>query len=330
MTSLVLYSLATATLLALFAWSAEPLLRAYGMATRSVWLVALVAALALPALVWHSPGIVSIGEVGMARVVGAGIVARADAWLAPLWAMASCALLIGFGIDVLRLRRRRRAWCATRVGGVPVWLSESDGPAAGVLRGSIVLPRWVFYASPRARRTVLLHELEHLRTGDGALLAFGTLCVILVPWNPAVHWMVGRLHAAVELDCDRRVMARVRDARLYGGVLVEAGAHLVQRRPRLALLRERTLLERRVRALFRARMSGMRRFALALVAVCMLVGAASIPAPPSPRTRTVTVSPAGVIRLQELDGPGFGSYRIAPVDTAVVRAVGVSTMRRAR
>jgi TonB-dependent SusC/RagA subfamily outer membrane receptor len=74
------------------------------------------------------------------------------------------------------------------------------------------------------RALVLAHEGEHVRAADPRLLAVGALLVALAPWNPALWWQLRRLRAAVEVDCDRRVLARHPDVRRYGRLLLDVAA----------------------------------------------------------------------------------------------------------
>lgn len=140
--------------------------------------------------------------------------------VAGLWAVASgllgTAILRSYAAD----RRRRKSWPMRRIGGTWVRVSPDAGPAvAGVVRPEIVLPRRLVDGG-EALRLAVAHEQAHVRARDPALLAGGLLAVALFPWNPALWLQLLGLRAAVELDCDRRVLRRGHAAATYGELLL--------------------------------------------------------------------------------------------------------------
>ncbi|MDB4900477.1 MAG: putative rane protein [Gemmatimonadetes bacterium] len=155
----------------------------------------------------------------------------------------------------LRLRRARRGWPVAELHGATVRIAPSIGPAVvGVLRPEIVVPRWLIGRSADEQRLVLEHEREHLRRGDHLLLGAATVAVALLPWHPAVWWIVARLRLAIELDCDARVLRRGVPARTYGTLLIDmAGQCSGFRVGATALADEGSHLERRLLAMNRTR-----------------------------------------------------------------------------
>jgi TonB family protein len=134
---------------------------------------------------------------------------------------ASAFALGRFGVAHARLRRDARSWTAGEVDGVTVQFSESTGPAVtGWLRPSIVVPRWVVELDDRQRRAIISHELEHVLANDSLLLNVVRLLLALMPWNPVAWLAYRRLQLAVELDCDRRVLARGADMPGYAETLL--------------------------------------------------------------------------------------------------------------
>src|SRR5690606_2123038 len=100
----------------------------------------------------------------------------------------------------LHYRRMRRKWPTVEMDGTRVRLSPSAGPAViGLFRPEIVIPKWLLTTSAAERELAIAHEKEHLRAHDAALLAGGCLLAALVPWNPAMWWMVFRLRLSVEI-----------------------------------------------------------------------------------------------------------------------------------
>ncbi len=240
----MIYGLIVAVLVAGAAWFLDRGLRALGRPTRWVWIGALgVGGLApffprlLPAAATaDGPGPFALpvrslyelgapapplAEYGGSLQAGTGL---EDA-LAALWILGSVLVLIFFALLCLRLRRLRARWEPREVCGEEVLRSERFGPAVvGLIRSWIVLPSWTFGLGERELEMVVLHEREHVRARDPALLATGLLLASLSPWNPAVWWLMARLRLAVEGDCDRRVLARATPARGYARLLLTVAA----------------------------------------------------------------------------------------------------------
>jgi beta-lactamase regulating signal transducer with metallopeptidase domain len=177
-----------------------------------------------------------------------------------IWLATSIAVLAWSVVSMLRVagairlprRGRRDASGATLVvDGVPVLITERMGPATvGVWRSRVVVPRWVLAMPPAQRRYVLRHEEEHRRAHDARLLFALSLNLILLPWSVALWWQLRRLHLAVEMDCDTRVVKSLGDASAYGALLLKV-AEAASRGPRLqpALLGGVGMLERRLAVL---------------------------------------------------------------------------------
>ena len=164
--------------------------------------------------------------------------------LLSMW--VSVALAVAQALRVSYLIRRSRRGPAV-VDGVPSVITDTIGPATvGVLRSRVVIPRWVLALPPVQRRYVLRHEQEHRDSRDTLLLFIASLAGVLIPWNLPVWWQLRRLRLAVEMDCDRRVVAALGDARAYGEMLLRV-AEAASRSPGLqpALL-GMGMLERRI------------------------------------------------------------------------------------
>jgi len=277
---LMLYGLVLTALLGASAWFLERALRTWRRPSRWVWVPAMAAGALGPFLTRLLPG-ASPGEPGRAGaslsldqlyallpqgpggVQGTGFlptvladplrVVLADPLLT-LWVAATALTLTLFLAASLHLRRRTRRWPRRKVEGEEVLLSPETGPAlVGLLRPRIVLPAWTLALPARELRMVLLHEGEHRRAGDPALLGLGILLVSLAPWNPGLWWMLFRLRLAVEGDCDGRVLARGVPRRPYGRLLLEVATGARGPFPLAAMLAEgnRGSLERRLRMMRR-------------------------------------------------------------------------------
>ena len=137
-------------------------------------------------------------------------------------------------------------------------------------------------AGDRAGRVAILHEREHARAGDHLTLLYGAVIAALFPWSPAVWWMVRNLRGAVEIDCDRRVIASGIPADDYGKLLLAIGVGRHRRwvlTP--ALLESRHSLERRLKIMAARKMkwSPLRAVTLAGLTVAALVVACDTNAP---------------------------------------------------
>jgi hypothetical protein len=180
--------------------------------------------------------------------------ARVESWngmINLLWHIASAALILWGLAGAWRVWRiRRGAHAGSTVDGIDVLVTPSTGPATvGLLRSRVVVPRWVLGLPALQRGYVVRHEDEHRRAHDAALLFLASLTLVLAPWNLALWWQLRRLHLAVELDCDTRVVEALGDATAYGETLLAiAQAATRGRRLQPALLGVGSL-ERRLVAL---------------------------------------------------------------------------------
>jgi TonB-dependent SusC/RagA subfamily outer membrane receptor len=171
------------------------------------------------------------------------------------------------------------------VHGAPVRVSGDVGPAvAGALRPQVVLPAWAL-DDPRLP-VMLAHERAHVRAGDPLLLAAARAAAALLPWHPAVWWQLRRLRAAVEVDCDRRVLrARAADARAYGALLLDVAARPTAALPVLAMASSPTLLRRRIDVITTRRPAHalLRAAVPATLAAALVALACETPRPTGPR-----------------------------------------------
>lgn len=186
-----------------------------------------------------------------------------------LWVIVSFCMFAVLAGSALRIERARLRWRRDRVLDHDVRISDDVGPAViGFASPGIVLPRWSLDLPVDELRLVLLHESEHLRARDTRLIALALLALALAPWNLALWYQLRRLRHAIELDCDRRVLARGVMRSGYGRVLL----HVADRsNPRLmsavALIESRTRLERRLTAMIPRRIR-LARIRIALAATC--------------------------------------------------------------
>lgn len=304
----VLYVLFVGTLLAAAALAVDGAMRQAQRPTRFVWAAALAAYVAFALL---APGQRAAAPVASASAADANAVAatpapagpiwivavvaraiddatslvtqslaraarRAEALSTPfavLWALASLAI-VGLLVGVnRRLDRARRGWPLERVHGTDVRVAPQAGPAViGLSRPEIVLPRWLLSRSDEDQRLVVSHEREHLMARDQWVLTGGWMVAALLPWHPAVWWMLARLRLAMELDCDARVLRRDVARARYGTLLIDiAGQCAGLRIGAIALADRTTHLERRLLAMSRSKSRFTPARAAGLIAVAALL-----------------------------------------------------------
>jgi hypothetical protein len=148
-----------------------------------------------------------------------------------------------------------------------------------------------------------------------------------MPWNPVAWWMFRRLRQAVEIDCDRRVLARHGGHRAYGELLVRTA---VSRSPGLALapglMGRRSLLRRRIEHIAGARRATRVSWLLLAPVAASLTAALALPMPAQRARATIlrevraTASP---VTPAEARG-SFGTFRMREVgeDSAETGSVG--------
>lgn len=240
----VLHALAASALLGVGAASAERVLGWLGLPRRGAWVVAMLGSVLLPALSLWAPhslphfGLIARSPGVLPATTSRGVAApSSERFLSDVgsggnahelfmlfgagWSITSAVLLGVVLWTGWRLRRIRERCVPVEMDGVRVYRSAQAGPAVvGLLRPIVMIPEWVFDAPAEERRLILRHEREHVATGDAWLLVFSTLAVVAFPWVVALWWQQHRLRAAIETDCDARVLARGACPRTYGQILI--------------------------------------------------------------------------------------------------------------
>lgn len=246
--SWAIYTLLVSAALGWGAAAVEGVLRLYDRQARFAWAGAMLGSVLVPAASLVPPGLISLvgpeaasggppvwtapalpaimGTVQGAAESGGSLVRWTEWAFYATWFAGSGWLAIRLAASVRSVHRRRAGWRPLPAGGGTVYRDEELGPAAvGFLSPEVVLPGWVLEMGGEERRLVLLHEREHARVMDPAMIASGWALLVLLPWNLLLWWQFRRLRQAVELDCDLRVVRRTRDRRGYGRVLLEAARH---------------------------------------------------------------------------------------------------------
>jgi beta-lactamase regulating signal transducer with metallopeptidase domain len=267
--TIVSYGLLVSALAAAVAWLLERMQVAFARPRRFAWMAGIAATLLVPVLVVavRAPG--SGGAMpGNVTWIASALKATAtlagdqparssrpgwqiDGWLAVAWALATCSLIVVYGVSALRLRRRTRSWQAMELDEAAVLVAPDVGPAVFGWRPRMVFPRWLIQAPADVQRLALAHEREHLAAGDPQVLTLTSLLVALLPWNLPLHWMLRRLRFAMEVDCDARVVRNGADPNDYGLALL----YVSERQSRapltaIALIERTSQLERRIQSMF--------------------------------------------------------------------------------
>ena len=313
-----------ALLFALGAAAAQRVFALYrGVPVRWFWAAAIGGTLIASAL-WLAPhrsapatSTATVGVVAPAGVAPArdfrlpSTSAATERGLLVVWAAASGALALMLAFALARLAWEGRRWQNGEVDGTPVNISNSMGPAAvGMLRPRVVIPRWVLSLDGAAQRAIVLHEQEHRRTRDPALLVAGLAALVLMPWNVGM-WLAWRgLRLAVEFDCDERVLRRGIDRVGYAQILLGAwGQTRASWLPSAALTRA-SGLGSRVQHLMRPepRRRGMKALIGTMAAALLVFAACESPGPqsiagPAPSMEVVRDVPGqSVLPMVILDG----------------------------
>lgn len=197
--------------------------------------------------------------------------------LAAVWATMSVAVLVLLVLVYWRFSRAVRTLPVSTMHGARVRVSRSAGPAVvGIRDPQVVVPAWLLDAPEAEQRLAISHEREHLAARDPQLLIAACVAVAALPWHPAAWWMLARLRLAVEMDCDRRVLAAGTPRRLYGSTLIDIaarGGRLPFGAP--ALADHTTHLERRLIAMTPTTTPYRRTRLLAVGAAALLIVAAA-------------------------------------------------------
>ena len=190
-----------------------------------------------------------------------------------IWAVGALLVLLNLAVGTWRVSRFKRssnpvvdgAWqCLVdeqrkRLGlKTSVELREHPGDVVpltlGVIRPVIVLPRQARDWSDRLKRTVLLHELAHVRRRDVAYQWLGRLACALYWFHPLAWWALLRLRQEREQACDDLVIHCGERATEYAEDLVVVAKNFQNQRGMacaVAMARHGNL-EARMRSLFDA------------------------------------------------------------------------------
>lgn len=163
-------------------------------------------------LLWLAGFLVTLARFVSARIRVGALARQARSPEDPAWASLLGELAERMGVD-----RRVELLLGPRASLPMTW---------GIFAPRILIPedanRW-----PGARlRSVLLHELEHVRRRDSLVQALMWLTMAVYWFHPGVWMAVRRLRLAREVACDDSVLRQGVPAREYGRQLVEFARRL--------------------------------------------------------------------------------------------------------
>ena len=306
------YATAVALLVGFAAANVERLLAYVERPRRLAWFGANTIALALPvaSLLWaaRAPDPLAATLDLRAPDAPAGYAFAWDPVLLWLWASTTILLLLVYLAAWARLASLARRWPRMHSGDTSVLVSSDVGPAVlGILKPHVILPRWIMDAPASLQSTVVAHELEHIGARDQASLVAAQLIAILLPWNLPLWWFARRLRAAIEVDCDARVLRNGVDPGHYADVLLAVGRRSMSSpHAAPALVEPVKHLERRIRIMLSKRPRSATR---AATAIALTLGLAACATQLEPPILATSPAPAGAVTQMELD---VGEIRRSP------------------
>ncbi|MFN8279779.1 MAG: M56 family metallopeptidase [Saprospiraceae bacterium] len=95
---------------------------------------------------------------------------------------------------------------------------------AGMIRPVVIFPTaWVNRLSAEEAECVLLHELAHLNARDHMMNLVCAISEILLFFNPASHFIIGRIRIQREICADESVIRKTQNPVSYARLLVNLG-----------------------------------------------------------------------------------------------------------
>ena len=324
MLSVVVYIATLSVLMAGVGLVAERVCAELGRPRRGIWIGVMIASVLLPIWMIFAPrGSAGLMEVELPfltelefRLVPEVIVRVASGVLSPawpepvipgfidtaiglLWAVSVATLLGTLLLASRRLKRVADQCSVEQIGGREILISDQIGPAIfGFFRPRIVLPRWIVSGDLSTRELVLSHETSHISARDPLLVCAALLLLSTMPWNLAMWWQFRRLRAAIEVDCDARVIGKGYDEQDYSEALL-AVRQASWRAPlgAVALTEPVSELERRIKIMLN-KPGYPRKIVIAsrtLVAAVLLALAVTLNAPSAQQSNVLDVDESGVV-----------------------------------
>lgn len=220
----------------------------------AIWTAVLIAALAMPLLSQHVPGLVlPVPHLPAARVPGA-TTAAATPTASATAAFFMAAWLLGFSVCAIRLaigllltvQLYRRAmpvedaWVQARNVRIS---AELNSPVS--LAGAILLPADYREWSAAKRSAVLAHEEAHIARGDFFVQLGASIHCALFWFSPFAWWLRAKLSAIAETASDEAAIQRLNDRATYAEILVEVSRR-AQKSPLLVAMAKTSVIQQRI------------------------------------------------------------------------------------
>jgi len=232
--------------------------------------------------------------------------------------------LLWLGLGLFRLRALRRnaslldfpptlfTEMQTRIGVItPIYLSSAvDRPVSfGFLRPTVILPMRLLEIKAEEQRTVVCHELLHVRRRDWGFVLFEELIRALLWFHPAIWWTLDRIQLSREqvVDCEVLRISGARDAYLQA-LLEFSAAGRAEMTPALPLLKQHHLT-RRVALILKQDSMSRSRLTVSLIVICViLVATGSLAVMSAPLNSTApSVAVSVLTETSAGDEPSRGS-----------------------
>ncbi|MGV7241494.1 M56 family metallopeptidase [Caballeronia sp. M23-90] len=305
----MIYAVSVSAVLSAAAFTAEHSLRNRRKASRWLWLLAIVASLAIPVAMSSVSieipldlrssvprNVIALHEMTSTHFSPAIWIENHDgdssgfrniqSHAKNVWCCASILMIMFLLGTAVHLQWRKQQWTNAFVCNVPVYLSPDIGPAVvGLLRPRIVLPVWLLDSPLEQQAAVIAHEKSHIDAHDPALLTIALFLTALMPWNFPLWWQLRRLRCAIEVDCDARVLKAGHKLAVYGETLIAVGERQSRYLGSVAGMTEsRPFLERRLKLMLRK--PAKRQLLVAVLLGCMSITLATLAAQVSPPIMT--------------------------------------------
>lgn len=264
-----------ASLLFALAWGGTLALRRGSAAARhTIWMAALLAALAMPLLVSLTPPLETLPAYTISVSTAANGPGAEPAWgisLGAIWLAGAVVSLLAFAIS--HLCTAMVALRATEKDGLRTAREAISPFLWGIVNPEIIWPEQARGWPEELRRSVMTHELEHARRLDPLwLLASQAVCALY--WFLPLAWLASqRAREEAERACDDAVLREGSSATEYASQLLRV-ARETSMRASLPAVTGATPLERRMRSILdatTARGAITRRWATGVAFACLAV-----------------------------------------------------------
>jgi len=224
----------------------------------------------------HARGLPLNGSEAVLAIIAAGAAIR----------------LIGIALGMWRLRRMQNNGERIHDLPAPARMAQAElhtfaefyingeitGPVTYGLRNPVVLlPPGFLDASPDAQRSIICHELIHVRRNDWPFTLVEEAVRALFWFHPAIWWLLAQIQLTREQVVDQETIGHTRDRDGYLQTLLAIAAARLQ--PDLApapLFLRRRHLARRVAAINEGARMSMRRLVTTLAGMAPLFAAAAV------------------------------------------------------